>query len=482
MPEGSQKRKATRVRSLRQRWIVNSVVPIFVLLALIVGGVSLGISNYYYNDGLDKAGVRDLSGAIESLKLSLKFNKYHIEARNLLGLIYFEMGETVPALSEWVISKNLRPEKNIADDYINAVQKSPTQLEEFAQMSRKYNQALNYCYQDSKDLAIIQLKKVLSLNPKFIRAHQLLALLYMDSEQWDRAERELRKCMDIDRNNTLTLRYLKEVEIQLTPDENSKQTGRRKKDDAVRYQSDNEIIIQPLNVKEQKSAGLSSLINIAIGLIIGLAVMYFLVVPAAVSNANNEAQKTITDIGNQLDTKTSRIQELETQMQALQTENDTLNQELQGYVGTDGTLQTIDSLLAAATTYLETQDITQTAANLESISASVDVDSTSEAFQKLYKTLLGLIGPQLSAQYYETGYNAYRSEDYATAIENLSKAVIYDETNKDAWLSLGNSYRKSDDAQNAITTYDKIIELFPDTETARSAQRYRSQLAENTAQ
>ena len=106
----------------------------------------LSISNYYYNDGLDKAGVRDLSGAIESLKLSLKFNKYHIEARNLLGLIYFEMGETVPALSEWVISKNLRPEKNIADDYINAVQKSPTQLEEFAQMSRKYNQALNYCY------------------------------------------------------------------------------------------------------------------------------------------------------------------------------------------------------------------------------------------------------------------------------------------------------------------------------------------------
>ena len=285
--------------------------------------------------------------------------------------MYFETGEVVAALSEWVISKNMRPEKNIADDYINMLQSNAARLDAINQTIKKYNQALVYCNQDSKDLAIIQLKKVLSLNPKFIRAHQLLALLYMDSEQWDRAERELRKCMDIDRNNTLTLRYLKEVEMQLTPDENSKQTGRRKKDDAVRYQSDNEIIIQPLNVKEQKSAGLSSLINIAIGLIIGLAVMYFLVVPAAVSNANNEAQKTITDIGNQLDTKTSRIQELETQMQALQTENDTLNQELQGYVGTDGTLQTIDSLLAAATTYLETQDITQTAANLESISASV---------------------------------------------------------------------------------------------------------------
>ena len=246
------------------------------------------MSNRFYNDGLEKAGVRDLTGAINSLRQSLKFNKNNIEARNLLGLVYFETGEVVAALSEWVISKNMRPEKNIADDYINMLQSNAARLDAINQTIKKYSQALVYCNQDSKDLAIIQLKKVLSLNPKFIRAHQLLALLYMDSEQWDRAERELRKCMDIDRNNTLTLRYLKEVEMQLTPDENSKQTGRRKKDDAVRYQSDNEIIIQPLNVKEQKSAGLSSLINIAIGLIIGLAVMYFLVVPAAVSNANNE--------------------------------------------------------------------------------------------------------------------------------------------------------------------------------------------------
>lgn len=29
-------------------------------------------------------------------------------ARNLLGLVYFEMGESVKALSEWVISKSLQ--------------------------------------------------------------------------------------------------------------------------------------------------------------------------------------------------------------------------------------------------------------------------------------------------------------------------------------------------------------------------------------
>jgi Flp pilus assembly protein TadD len=66
------------------------------------------ISNRFYNDGLECARVRDLSGAVTSLRQCLKFNKNNIEARNLLGLVYFETGEVVAALSEWVISQNIR--------------------------------------------------------------------------------------------------------------------------------------------------------------------------------------------------------------------------------------------------------------------------------------------------------------------------------------------------------------------------------------
>ena len=53
------------------------------------------VSDIYYNKGLEKARVRDLSGAIETLKVSLMINKYNINARNLLGLIYCEMGEVL---------------------------------------------------------------------------------------------------------------------------------------------------------------------------------------------------------------------------------------------------------------------------------------------------------------------------------------------------------------------------------------------------
>ena len=123
------------------------------------------MSNRYYNDGLEKANVRDLSGAIISLKQSLKLNKNNMNARNLLGLVYYETGEAVAALGEWVISKNLKNNKNIADDYIRMVQSNPTKLDAMNQTIKKYNQALAYCYQDSLDLAVIQLKKVLSINP-----------------------------------------------------------------------------------------------------------------------------------------------------------------------------------------------------------------------------------------------------------------------------------------------------------------------------
>ena len=46
-------------------------------------------SNSWYNDGLRKAQVRDMSGAIVSLQQSLQYNRENIAARNLLGLVYY---------------------------------------------------------------------------------------------------------------------------------------------------------------------------------------------------------------------------------------------------------------------------------------------------------------------------------------------------------------------------------------------------------
>lgn len=86
-------------------------------------------ANGYYNRGLELAKTRDLSGAADYLKRALHFNKYHTDARNLLGLIFYEMGETSDALVQWVISINLQPDSNRADYYLDQVQRKPGRLE-----------------------------------------------------------------------------------------------------------------------------------------------------------------------------------------------------------------------------------------------------------------------------------------------------------------------------------------------------------------
>ncbi len=434
----------------------------------------LHVSNMYYNEGLEKAGVRDLSGAVASLRQSLRFNKNNIKARNLLGLVYFEMGEVATALREWVISKNMRPEKNIADEYIDRIRSNSGRLDSINQTVKKYNRALALCSQDSKDLAAIQLKKVLSMNPRFIRAHQLLALLYMEQEEWDRAERELRKCMEIDRNNLQTLRYLKEVEQALMPDEGVK---RRKKDEAVRYQSENEIIIQPLNVKEpRRGGGFSTVLNMIIGLIIGIAAMYFLVVPAAQSRVRNEEQQTITKISSESDAKTARIQELEGQIEGLNGNVQDLRTEIEGYAGAGGTIQTTESLLQIAAEYTETADKQAAADKLEELAGSVDVEAMPAGFQRLYQSMNAAIGPELSKEYFDAGYQQYYTNRFEEAVETLGKAVKYDAANVEALYLLGEAYRSSGDTANAITTYDKVIELFPEETRARDAQRRKDNL------
>lgn len=442
------------------------------------------ISNRFYNDGLEKAGVRDLTGAIASLRQSLKFNKNNVEARNLLGLVYFETGEVVAALSEWVISKNLRPKKNIADDYISMIQTNPTRLDTINQTIKKYNQALTYCHQDSLDLAVIQLKKVLSLNPKFIRAHQLLALLYINGEEWEKAKRELTKCVQIDSNNTMTLRYLKEVDEMLLPEEGMK-TGSKKKgrsNEIMKYQSGNETIIQPVNVREGKGVG--SLLNLGIGLIIGIALAMTLILPARIQAARAGIDNDLRIVSEQSDAKSATIDDLEQQLSSVREENETLQQDLQAYMGKDGNLEYYDLLTKAADAYLtDSGDLMTVAEYLEEIDVMRQEEEIeiSESYEKLYNTLLALIGPTIGDTYYDMAYEQYTHLNHQEAIPNFEKAFKYDASNGDALYYLADAYNSVGRTEDAKEAYRQVIELFPGTLKATKSTTFLEEL-ENAAQ
>ena len=428
-------------------------------------------SNRFYNEGLEKASVRDLSGAINSLRQSLKLNKNNIEARNLLGLVYFERGEVVAALSEWVISKNIKGEKNIADDYINMIQNNPGRLETFNQTVKKYNQALTYCQQDSLDLAIIQLKKVLSMNPRFVQAHQLLALLYINNQDWDKAKKELDKCLKIDTNNTTTLRYLKEVESMMPSEEERV----KKKKEAIVYQSGNDTVIQPVGRKE--IVGFQTLINIVIGVVIGVGIAWYLVLPARVQQAQNSANTQLKTVSEQLDAKTVQVDELTQQISALTKEKDSLSSSLDEAQGVNVAVEANTDLIEAALMYINKSADEQTIAQeLELIDDDFLANEATESFKTLYQMILDDVGPVVAKTYYNTGYEAFRTEEYDTAIENLEKAFKYDPSNGEALYNLAQAYNRSGDKDKAVETYKQVIELFPDTEKARKSENYIKEL------
>lgn len=418
-------------------------------------------SNAYYNDGLEKAGVRNLSGAIESLKASLRFNKMNIDARNLLGLIYFEMGEVVAALTEWVISKNYQSGDNAASRYLEEIQNNPSRLETINQTIKKYNQALLYCRQDSRDLAIIQLKKVLSLNPKLVRGHQLLALLYIQEQKYDLAKKALRNAGKIDADNTTTLRYLKEANAGLRENNPGK---KQKNEELISYQSGNETIIQPRYLKDNSAVG--TIINMLIGIAIGVAITWFLVVPGVRRDIQNQAKAEVLEANNTIASKNQNISALETQIDDLTAQiSDAKNEE----ENSASRINSYEQLLQAYTAYVD-EDIEAAGTAL----GNVNVEYLSDTATGIYDTINAQVNADYISAMYQQATEAYNAQEFGQAIEDYEKVIELDETYEDgnALYYLAQAYRRNDDLENAKVYYQKVVDLYPGTERAANAQRY----------
>ena len=105
------------------------------------------------------------------------------------------------------------PENNIASEYIERLQQNANKLDVINQTIKKYNDSLKCCRKGSEDVAVIQLKKILNQNPKLIKGYHLLALIYLKKRRVRKSQKDLKKA-NIDKTNSTTLRFLREVDEQ----------------------------------------------------------------------------------------------------------------------------------------------------------------------------------------------------------------------------------------------------------------------------
>lgn len=439
------------------------------------------LSNTYYNAGITKARNRDLAGAADVLRRSVKLNKHNIDARNLLGLVYFEMGESVQAFSEWVMSTNLQPDNNPAEKYLVAIERDRAKVDELNHTIKKFNIALEYAREGTDDMAIIQLKKVLNQNPKFVKASHLLCLLYMKNGQYERAKRTIRKSLKVDKCNPLSIRYLREIDDYLdhekknNPDARMDRRRRERETMVDRpYLSGHDAIVPQTSLKDAFT-GAQSILHIVIGVLLGAALVYFIVTPARMANIKSQINDNKVEYNKQMAVKNSTIADLKSKVKSLTSEAAKLN-------ATSGkskvtVSQNYNYMLDAMNKYVA-EDYDGAAKSLAKIDS--DLKMNSKAFDECYKTLSDKLKGQVSDSTFDDGMEAMDNADYKKAIKNFEACLKTDKTNVEAMYYLGWAYKRNNDNKNAIKWFKKLATDYSDSQYAEIARNQVEDLGGGT--
>ena len=416
------------------------------------------ISDHLYNEGLRLANIRDLEGSVNFLKLSLKYNKVNIPARNLLGLVYYELGDIANALSEWVISRNYMPEDNICNEYLDMVHSDKNFIAGADKMVKKYNLAVGYCAQGDYDLARIQLKKLVAGNFRSIAAYKLLTLLYLKSKDYKAALNTAKKALKIDASNTQIKAYIAQARLHIPAGSRTKKSD----EEYIKYKSGNEMIITPRTTYKDTTP-FSTMINIVLGVVIGVLVTGFLIVPNVKQNAKSDAYSVVTEANDELDTRDAAIESLNSDIDELNLTIENLQDEASE---DEKTISSYEELLTAYIAYKD-DDLDAAGEALSNVKRKLlDADS-----RTVYDTISEDVQTLVMEDLYDTGIDANSEGDYETAIEALSEVVESDEEYEDgnALFYLAQALFADEQYDEAYTYYERVIELFPGTQKARTA-------------
>ena len=398
------------------------------------------LSRRYYNQGLEKASVRDLSGAINCLKQSLMYNKHNIQARNLLGLVYFETGEVVAALSEWVISKNLQPSRNLASEYINKLQANSNKLEAINETIRKYNDALNLCREGHEDMAAIRLKKILTQNPKLIKGYHLLALIQMKEGEYNKARRTLKRAARIDKTNTTTLRFLSEIDEQTgvstrLEGQKKRRFGNNRSEEKDMENISRDMVIPTASYKERSRVSL--FFTLVTGFAAGLLAFYLLAVPAIKQGIYREANQQIVKYSDSVSGQGAELTKAQSQAQE---SGDTVEAASKQIEEEKKKSSSYEALLEAYTA-LQQQNTDEAALKIQNVYA----DLLPADLKGIYNTICNSTGTTgIEGTTDSTADNTENTDTEENTLSDSADDVSYDDSSYDSGAYDDNSYDSGD--------------------------------------
>ncbi|WHE86150.1 tetratricopeptide repeat protein [Lachnoanaerobaculum gingivalis] len=434
------------------------------------------ISNGYYNLGLSLAKERNLSSALNALSLSLGLNKKNTDARNLYGLIQFEMGEETKALISWVISININPINNPAQNYLQKLRNKSAYLEKSQDAISKYNKAISQIKTVNYDMARITLKQAVDIRPHFVKAMLALALLDIREGKSSEAKKLLENVLAIDRFNTKAITYLEEMK-PLT-EKNARKEKLSVIGSPVKKEKPVENVNNGMPVTEiyKNYSGMFTAINVGIGLIVGACAMVFLYMPTMKVALNNAHNKEIVEISQQLN-------DVNLSIETLKSENEGLNEQVNKLTEVNNTsTENMNYKLLQYVYFLglikeyNTKNYTRAA----EIFSNLDVGQLTDVDNGLGISVTGIFaemapkmreeGPKLLLKVAD-GLN--RSGDFAGAIGYYDAALRISPDYVEAKYKKALAYKAMGDVDTANNLFTEIITNYPDDRFANESKKER---------
>jgi len=420
-------------------------------------------ANAYYNLGLERAQLGDLTGAAELLKRALRFDKYCTDARNLLGLIYYEMGETGDALCQWILSKNFQPNANACDRFLDEVQRKPEQLERDTQAIKKFNQALLVAKTQDSNFAIIQLQHLLAERPKYIKAQICLAILYMEKNDNVRAGRALMQVLKVDRNNPKALVLMDEVKRRTGKAE--VEQNKLKNAFSHRKMEDDDVIM-PENRKQAHPLNTAALV--LAGLAAGILIFFVLLLPRVEKSYNTNANDRIAENSRKLSSLNSDYNAVKTELEELKTDYAVVSQKLRAFEQENQAFSSMYGKLVTITEYVKNGRYTDAANEWLSIDRDMEIlgqeplaGQLKEVDDLIYNTGYQKL-MELATQSWNAGKKAQAEEYY-----NLCLKI--DPDDPECMYLKARLLQSQDRIQEANEIFDKIVGEHPASKYAEKA-------------
>ena len=207
-----------------------------------------------------------------------------------------------------------------------------------------------YAHSEDYDLSILQLKSALSDNPHFVKGYLLLALLYIGTDNYEKARVTLRRVLKIDKANSLAVHYLREMgdteeniiemrkqnvdndglldddyleEIVVTEDGRApKKIEKKNLFQEIKAKKDTSVVRtgQFGQVSLAKYSGLYMLL----GLVFGVLLFSFFILPGQKKKLRVENEQLIKTYSEELAGKNSTINSLSAEVDSLTKQIDTL--------------------------------------------------------------------------------------------------------------------------------------------------------------